>query len=128
MPYKKSWTIEDNERLRAFVTTNASIIKAAAALKRTTVRVRRQARILGMPFPAMSEYRKNPPYNAGAVGATRAVSVDSLRPSGLQRRFGDLRNMSSLSRDAGLSLFWWCWQTFCRAGEINPSRPHFSFE
>jgi len=33
-------------------------MKAAAALKRTTISVRNQARKLGTPFPYMKEYRK----------------------------------------------------------------------
>ena len=55
---KWTWTAEENERLRAFVAEGASIIKAAAALKRTTTSVRVQARKLGTPFPGRNNYRK----------------------------------------------------------------------
>ena len=55
---KKEWTAEENERLKAFAAKGASIIKVAAALKRTTSSVRVQARKLGTPFPTMAEYRK----------------------------------------------------------------------
>ena len=52
------WTAEENERLKALVARDVSVLKAAAALKRTTVSVRNQARKLGTPFPPMKEYRK----------------------------------------------------------------------
>ena len=55
---KRTWTAEDNERLKALVAKGVSVIKAAAALKRTTVSVRTQARKLGTPFPPMKDYRK----------------------------------------------------------------------
>jgi hypothetical protein len=44
------WTDAEIERLRAFVSQGASIVRAAAALKRTTVSVRNQARKIGSPF------------------------------------------------------------------------------
>src|ERR1700732_4976213 len=40
-----------NERLKTFVAQGASVIRASAALKRTTVGIRAQARKLGIPFP-----------------------------------------------------------------------------
>ena len=55
---KRTWTAEDNERLKELVAKGVSVIKAAAALKRTTVSVRTQARKLGTPFPLMKDYRK----------------------------------------------------------------------
>ena len=55
---KRTWTAEDNERLKELVAKGVSVIKAAAALKRTTVSVRTQARKLGTPFPPMKDYRK----------------------------------------------------------------------
>ena len=55
---KTKWTAEENERLKALVAKNVSAMKAAAALKRTTISVRNQARKLGTPFPHMNEYRK----------------------------------------------------------------------
>ena len=55
---KPKWTAEENERLKALVAKNVSAMKAAAALKRTTISVRNQARKLGTPFPHMKEYRK----------------------------------------------------------------------
>ena len=45
------WTAEENERLKALVAKNVSILKAAAALKRSSTSVRTQARKLGTPFP-----------------------------------------------------------------------------
>jgi hypothetical protein len=47
------WTKEDDERLRAFVAQGASVIRAAAALRRTTIEVRTHAREVGCPFPAL---------------------------------------------------------------------------
>jgi hypothetical protein len=55
---KRTWTAEDNERLKALAAKGVSVIKAAAALKRTTVSVRAQARKLGTPFPPMKVYRE----------------------------------------------------------------------
>jgi hypothetical protein len=52
------WTAEENERLKALVAKNVSILKAAAALKRSSTSVRTQARKLGTPFPHMKDYRK----------------------------------------------------------------------
>lgn len=55
---KRIWTNEENERLKALVAEGTSITKAAAALKRTMVSVRNQARKLGTPFPHIKDYRK----------------------------------------------------------------------
>ena len=55
---KKPWTAEENERLKALVARDASIIKVAAELGRTTRSLRVQARKLGTPFPRMKDYRK----------------------------------------------------------------------
>ena len=52
------WTEADNERIREFVKNGVSILRAAAALKRTTATVRVRARKLGTPFPTMREVRK----------------------------------------------------------------------
>ena len=52
------WTPEENERLKDLVAGGATFIKAAAALNRTTVSVRNQARKLGCPFPPIKEVRK----------------------------------------------------------------------
>jgi hypothetical protein len=72
---KWSWTAEDNERLKAFVAKNVSILKAAAALKRSTVSVRNQARRLGTPFPSMKEkITAQLAYVVGAVLSLRLVT------------------------------------------------------
>jgi len=55
---KRAWTAEENERLKVLVAKKVSAMKAAAALKRTTISVRNQARKLGTPFPHKMEYRK----------------------------------------------------------------------
>ena len=55
---KSEWTEEDNARLKEFVAQDASIIRAAAALNRSTKNVRIQARKLGAPFPPMRVFRK----------------------------------------------------------------------
>jgi hypothetical protein len=41
------------------VAAKASIIRAAAALKRSSTSVRAQARKLGTPFPHLKDYPKN---------------------------------------------------------------------
>jgi hypothetical protein len=48
----------DNERIRNFVKQGVSIMRAAAALKRTTLSVRTQARKIGSPFPTTREAQK----------------------------------------------------------------------
>jgi hypothetical protein len=52
------WTKEDDERLRTLVAQGASIVRAAAAFRRTTVSVRTRARSLGCPFPTLRVARQ----------------------------------------------------------------------
>jgi hypothetical protein len=52
------WTEAENERLKAKVAKGSSMIRAAAAFKRTTISVRAQAEKLGSPFPPMRTYPK----------------------------------------------------------------------
>ena len=47
------WTKEDDERLREFVVQGASVVPAAAALRRSTIEVRIRARDVGCPFPTL---------------------------------------------------------------------------
>jgi hypothetical protein len=58
MSLKPSWTEADNERIRQFVKQGTSALRAAAALKRTIISVRAQARKIGTPFPTVNEARK----------------------------------------------------------------------
>jgi hypothetical protein len=58
MSLKPSWTEADNERIRQFVKQGISALRAAAALKRTIISVRAQARKIGAPFPTVREVRK----------------------------------------------------------------------
>jgi GcrA cell cycle regulator len=55
---KPPWTKEDNERLKSFVAQGASVIRAAAALNRSTKGVRHQARKIGCPFPPLRAARQ----------------------------------------------------------------------
>jgi hypothetical protein len=52
------WTKEDDERLRAFVAQGATVIPAAAALRRATIEVRTRAREVGCPFPLLRVERQ----------------------------------------------------------------------
>jgi hypothetical protein len=52
------WTGEDEERLKALVEQGASVVRAAAALRRREVVVRERARKLGCPFTPMRIARK----------------------------------------------------------------------
>jgi hypothetical protein len=52
------WTEADNERLRILVAQGASLVRAAAAFKRSTAAVRAQARKIGVPFPPLRIARK----------------------------------------------------------------------
>jgi hypothetical protein len=53
-----TWTKEEDERLRALVAEGASVVKAAAALKRKIASVRARARALGCPFPPLRVVRQ----------------------------------------------------------------------
>jgi GcrA cell cycle regulator len=55
----RPWTAEEDEQLKAFVARGASIIRAAAALKRKKGSIRERARKLGCPFPTLAAARKN---------------------------------------------------------------------
>jgi hypothetical protein len=52
------WTEEENERLKAFVAEGKSVVRAAAAFKRSMINVRHQARKLGAPFPSIRGHKK----------------------------------------------------------------------
>jgi hypothetical protein len=52
------WTEEEEQRLRALVAQGASVVKAAAVLKRKIVSVRTRARGLGCPFPPLRVARQ----------------------------------------------------------------------
>ncbi len=54
----KPWTEADNERIREFAKNGMSALRAAAALKRTMISVRNQARKIGCPFPTVRDVRK----------------------------------------------------------------------
>jgi hypothetical protein len=57
-PKSGKWTEVDNERIGDFVKKGVPILRAAAALNRTTTSVRNQARKIGYPFPSIREVRK----------------------------------------------------------------------
>jgi hypothetical protein len=57
-PRKSAWTDEDDERLRTFVAQEISIVRAAAALKRSIARTRARARTIGCPFPTLRLVRR----------------------------------------------------------------------
>jgi len=52
------WTKEDNERLKGFVAQGASPVRASAALHRSMMSVRNQARKMGCPFPPLRAARQ----------------------------------------------------------------------
>jgi hypothetical protein len=56
--HRPPWTESDNERLKAMVAQGASLLRAAAAFRRTIVSVQSQARKLGTPFPYRRDARK----------------------------------------------------------------------
>ena len=57
-PIKSAWTDDDDERLKALVAQDVLIVRAAAALKRSTSATRVRARIIGCPFPALRLVRR----------------------------------------------------------------------
>jgi hypothetical protein len=52
------WTPQDDERLKAFAAQGASVVRAAAALRRTKAIVRQRANKLGCPFPPLRVARQ----------------------------------------------------------------------
>jgi hypothetical protein len=55
---KKAWTPDENERLKALVAQDVSVVRAAAVFKRSITGVRNQTRKLGAPFPPMKVFRR----------------------------------------------------------------------
>jgi len=55
---KRPWTNEDYERLKAFVTSGASPLRASLALKRSVAVTKNKAREIGAPFRKESEAKK----------------------------------------------------------------------
>jgi hypothetical protein len=47
------WTAEDDQRLVALAAQGASLLRASAAVKRSTHNVRNRARALGLTFPPL---------------------------------------------------------------------------
>jgi hypothetical protein len=53
----KLWTHEDDEKLRALATRNASLMKATAAMRRSQHSVQRRAQELGLTFRTPTQER-----------------------------------------------------------------------
>jgi hypothetical protein len=53
-----NWTADENERLKAFVAQDVSVVRVAAVFRRSIIGVRNQARKLGTPFPSMKVFRR----------------------------------------------------------------------
>jgi hypothetical protein len=67
-PLSRRWTFEEDDRLKAFVVEGASVVRAAAALKRKQVVIRaRAAAKFGYTFPTIREAWKK---LAGSVNST----------------------------------------------------------
>jgi hypothetical protein len=71
------WTSDDDERIKAFVAQDVSIVRAAAALKRKSILVRIRARKLGCPFPTINAARKKRADSADS--SWRLYWLDSCR-------------------------------------------------
>lgn len=54
----RAWNEEQISRLRALIGSGASVLRAAAALRRSQTSVQIQARKLGTPFPTMLEAKR----------------------------------------------------------------------
>ena len=55
---RKSWTAEENERLKAMIAKGYSPYRVSAAFGRNLASVRGQARKLGLAFPTIRETRQ----------------------------------------------------------------------
>lgn len=56
-PRKRSWSAEDDAKLRAFIEKGGSPARAAVMLKRSSQAVRTHAADLGLKFPTIRELR-----------------------------------------------------------------------
>lgn len=48
---RNSWTFEENERLRRYIVSGLSPLRVATLFGQSRATVKRQARIIGSPFP-----------------------------------------------------------------------------
>jgi hypothetical protein len=71
------WSEADIERLRAFASSGASPLRAAAALKRSMVSVKAKARIMGCRFRTAAEARRlmKATLESGGSASARAPTV-----------------------------------------------------
>lgn len=58
-PTKYSWTVQDIEKLKKYVTSGATAARAAGALNRKILSVQVQARKLGIPFQTIRKARRS---------------------------------------------------------------------
>jgi GcrA cell cycle regulator len=54
----RPWTDQDDEAIKVFVAQGASVMRAAAALRRSKVSIRQRAKKIGCPFPNDRDARK----------------------------------------------------------------------
>lgn len=57
-PLVRKWIADDDARIRAFAADGASLVRAAAALRRNKHSVYERVRTLGFPFPTLAAARK----------------------------------------------------------------------
>jgi hypothetical protein len=76
-PLTRRWTLEDDELLKDLAARGASLVRAAAALKRKKPTVRERAKKLGCPFPPLHATRKK--LAKVIAGAALTSSVDKGR-------------------------------------------------
>jgi hypothetical protein len=111
------WTPQDDERLKAFAAQGASVVRAAAALRRRKGIVRARARKIGCPFPPLRVVRKkwaNTPNNDWRDKTSqtpnsrpREMAKDTPNPHlhpGIRRRVGDAAEIVLLA--GALAAIW----------------------
>jgi hypothetical protein len=57
-PISRAWLDEDNEKLKTLYETGATLLRAAAALRRPSGSIKKRARLLGLHFPGSREVRR----------------------------------------------------------------------
>jgi hypothetical protein len=57
-PISRAWLDEDNEKLRSLYMAGASLLRAAAALKRPSASIKKRAKLLGLHFPGTREVKR----------------------------------------------------------------------
>ena len=107
-PISRAWLDEDHEKLKRLYTAGATLLRAAAALKRPTASIKKRAKRLGLHFPGMREVKRE--LKAHETGLRCASKPRFIKPPN-----GEFSNpLSSAADDPMTSAKGWI------AGDLKP--------